>query len=98
MACAAAEQSVPLPAASRAAQHLLERGIGLPKVAEANPGSCDGRGRTDGQTASCSSQPRGSCRGPYECPVATHLLAVLWSRELVPFPRAPLQGLVKGTG
>ena len=70
MECAAAEQSVPLPATSQAAQRLLERGIRLPKVAEANSGSCGGRGQTGGQTASCSSQPQGSGQGTYGCPVA----------------------------
>lgn len=47
MECAAAEQSVPLPATSQAAQRLLEWGLRLPKVAEANSGSCGGRGWTD---------------------------------------------------
>lgn len=98
MECAAAEQSVPLPAASRAAQRLLERGMGLPKVAEATSGSCGGRGWTDGQPASCSSQPRGSAWGIYGSPVAAHgvqgLPGALRYGAGGPSPsRTPLQGL-----
>lgn len=50
MECAAAEQSVPLPVTSQAAQHLLENRTGLPKVAEADVGLCGRRGWTDRQT------------------------------------------------
>lgn len=57
MECAAAEQSVPLAAASPLAQHLVEQGIRLPRGAVANSSSCGGRGWTD-------RQPRGHARGP----------------------------------
>lgn len=71
MECAAAEQSVPLAAASPLAQHLLEQGTRLPKGAVANSSSCGGRGRTDGQTDSplLLPAPR-SCQGPHKRPVA----------------------------
>lgn len=72
MECAAAEQSVPVPATSQAAQCLLEQGIRLPKVAKTNLVSRGGRGQTDGPRASCCSQPWGSCQRTYGCPVATH--------------------------
>lgn len=62
MECAAAEQSVPLVAASPSAQHLLEQRMGLPKGAVANSGSCGGRGWTDGQPPALPAP--GCARGP----------------------------------
>lgn len=63
MECAAAEQSVPLPVTSQAAQHLLENRTGLPKVAEANLGLCGRREWTDRQL-SAPPDPRALAAGP----------------------------------
>lgn len=67
MECAAAEQSVPLPVTSQAAQHLLENRTGLPKVAEADVGLCGRRGWTDRQTdrrLPAPPDPRALAAGP----------------------------------
>lgn len=68
MECAAAEQSVPLAAASPLAQHLVEQGIELPKGAMANSSSCGGRGWTDRQPSAPPSPE--AMPGHYKCPVA----------------------------
>lgn len=97
MECAAAEQSVPLTAASPSAQHLLEQGIGLPNGAVANSGSCGWGGWTDRQPPAPPSPEvvPGDLQVPCCCRQRARaaLLVMLWSRGSIPFLHMPLLGL-----